>query len=331
MRKTVVPRSSRRPADVLPQVRARLRVQPGGRLVEEDQLRHVDQADGDVEPAALAAGHRLRLPLPQPVEVELAEQLLAALGRVGRAHPVEPGVVDDLLAGPGLGLRSSRSATRSRSGGGRRPGRRSGRSRPRWRCPRSGSSSVVSMRSVVVLPAPLGPRKPTISPAARRRGRRRRRRAPPACACGRCGRARGPWITPASISPRALTGVEQIRPGRAVSGRCPIPRFRTEDRSTVSVRHGAGTTSRPRARSRSRPRPGARHATARGRSATSAQSTGTSEHRPLHGTGRPPRAGRRRRKTASQTAVHRPSRRAARGSRRVTVRRPAARRRRRAG
>ena len=103
MRKTVVPRSSRRPLDVLPQVRPSLRVETRRRLVEEDQLRHVDEADGDVQPAPLPARHRLGLPLPEPVEVELPEQLPAALGGLGGAHAVEPGVVDDLLPRARLG------------------------------------------------------------------------------------------------------------------------------------------------------------------------------------------------------------------------------------
>jgi len=46
---------------VRPEIRAGLRVETGGRLVEEDQTRHVDQAQRDVEPAPLAAGQGLHL------------------------------------------------------------------------------------------------------------------------------------------------------------------------------------------------------------------------------------------------------------------------------
>ena len=104
MRKTVVPRSSRRPRMCSHRLARACGSRPVVGSSRKTSSGHVDQADGDVEPAPLAAGQRLGLPLPQPVEVELAEQLLAALGRLGRAHPVQPGVVDDLLAGPGVGV-----------------------------------------------------------------------------------------------------------------------------------------------------------------------------------------------------------------------------------
>ena len=86
--------------DVGPQVRAGLRVQPGGRLVEEHQARLVDEAHGDVEPSPLPAGHRLRLPVPQAVQLQLVEQLLAPPPSVDRGHPVEHPVVHHLVAGP---------------------------------------------------------------------------------------------------------------------------------------------------------------------------------------------------------------------------------------
>ena len=66
------------PGDVVPEVGPRLRVQAGRRLVEEHQRRVVDQAHHDVEPALLAARHVLGHPLPQALELELVEQLLAA-------------------------------------------------------------------------------------------------------------------------------------------------------------------------------------------------------------------------------------------------------------
>ena len=85
--------------DVGPQVRAGLRVQARGRLVEEHQGRLVDQAHGDVEPAPLATGHRLGLPVPQAVELELVEQLVPAPTGILRRHPVEHPVVGHLVTG----------------------------------------------------------------------------------------------------------------------------------------------------------------------------------------------------------------------------------------
>ena len=52
MRKTVVP-SSRSFADLVPHAGPRLRVETGRRLVEEEDLRPVDDPETDVEPARM--------------------------------------------------------------------------------------------------------------------------------------------------------------------------------------------------------------------------------------------------------------------------------------
>jgi hypothetical protein len=88
---------------VLPEVGARLRVEAGRRLVEEHELRRVDEAERDVEPPALAAGQRRARPVPEALEVHPGEQLPAAGRGVGPADAVEAGLVDDLLAGARLG------------------------------------------------------------------------------------------------------------------------------------------------------------------------------------------------------------------------------------
>ena len=59
--------------DHLPALAARGGVEPGGGLVEEEQLRVADQADGDLEPPALPA----------------AELRAAGVGPVGQAHHLE--------------------------------------------------------------------------------------------------------------------------------------------------------------------------------------------------------------------------------------------------
>src|SRR5207248_9109109 len=61
------------PPDQLPELSARLRVEPGRGLVQEQQLRTSDDAERDVEPAPLTAGQatgaRLALlPEPHPVD-----------------------------------------------------------------------------------------------------------------------------------------------------------------------------------------------------------------------------------------------------------------------
>ena len=99
MRKTVLPAPRAQVGDVGPEVGARLRVETGRRLVEEDELRVVHETHRDVEPAALAAGHRLRLAGPHALEVELVEELLARALGLGGADAVEQAVVDDLLTG----------------------------------------------------------------------------------------------------------------------------------------------------------------------------------------------------------------------------------------
>ena len=66
------------PVDRLPQREAAARVEPGGRLVEEHHGRVGDQRRGEIEPAAHAAGVRLRDAARDLEQVEALEQLVAA-------------------------------------------------------------------------------------------------------------------------------------------------------------------------------------------------------------------------------------------------------------
>ena len=105
VRKTVAPSLLRSPSMCSQRFARACGSRPGGRLVEEDQRRRVDEPHHDVEAPLLAAGHVLVHPLPEPVELELLEQLLALGHGVLAGHPVEHPVVDDLVAGVGAGER----------------------------------------------------------------------------------------------------------------------------------------------------------------------------------------------------------------------------------
>ena len=143
------------PADVIPQVRPALRVEPGRRLVEEQHRGLVHQAERDVEAAALTAGVGADPAVGELGEIEQLEQ-----GRDARQHLVR---CARRTAGPAAAGSPGQWRARRR----RRAGSRS-RSGPRTSCgcratskpatvavPESIGSSVVSIRSVVVLPGPV--------------------------------------------------------------------------------------------------------------------------------------------------------------------------------
>ncbi len=72
-------------ADDLPHAEAAARVEPGGRLVEEEQLRPADQRARKVEPPPHAARVRLRDPVGGAFEIERRQQLGCTLLGLGRA------------------------------------------------------------------------------------------------------------------------------------------------------------------------------------------------------------------------------------------------------
>ena len=86
------------PNEVLPQVCPALRIEPGRRLVEEQQARRVDHADRDVEPPPLATRECARLPAGERAELERLEQLVRPGRRVITGHAVAPALGDDLVA-----------------------------------------------------------------------------------------------------------------------------------------------------------------------------------------------------------------------------------------
>ena len=70
---------------------SRLRgIEPGGRLVQEQHPRTGDQRRGDVEPAAHAAGVRLRRPVGRVGEVEAGQQLVGPRPGLRLGQVVEP-------------------------------------------------------------------------------------------------------------------------------------------------------------------------------------------------------------------------------------------------
>ena len=144
-------------ADDVPHLVARARVEPGGRLVEEHELRGDDDAGRDVEPPP----HPARVVLDQPRgglgEAEGLEQLAGALlgrGAPQAEQPADAGSGSRGRSGPRRRRRAGRSGSPRRA---RRPASET-MSCPSTRAlPASGWISVASMRIVVVFPAPFGP------------------------------------------------------------------------------------------------------------------------------------------------------------------------------
>ena len=131
MRRIVI-RSSRGEArDLAPHVRAGLGVEPGGRLVEEEPRRVVDQPHRDVESSLHPARVGLRRPAGRGGQLEPLEQLgdpsPQRVGPAGRrSRPEARGSRG--RSPPG---RNHASARRRRSSGGRGPGVRARRARRR--------------------------------------------------------------------------------------------------------------------------------------------------------------------------------------------------------
>ena len=147
-------------ADHGPQVAAAARVESCRRLVEEQHRRAGDECTGEVEPATHATRVRLRRPVAGVGEVELLEQLACPDPESAGAEVVqapdhvevlEPGEVlvdGGVLAGDAdLATGFGRIGEHVDTGD-------DGRAE-------SGRSSVVRMRTAVVLPAPFGPSRPS--------------------------------------------------------------------------------------------------------------------------------------------------------------------------
>ena len=154
-------------ADQVVEVAPGLGVEAGGRLVEEEQLGAAHQADGDVEPAALAAGQAHDRPAGLVGQADPGEQVVG----VPRPGPVRRGVRPVELARGGPAVRAPASGRgRARTAGRRRaapatPRRRAaGPRRGRCTSPADGARKPSRISIVVVLPAPFGPSRATTSP-----------------------------------------------------------------------------------------------------------------------------------------------------------------------
>ena len=152
-------------AQHLPQLHPRARVEARGRLVEEQHRRRRDQAHREVEPSPHAAGVGLGGAVAGVGEREALEQLVARAPDVGRVEAVELADQAEVLPTgqqlvDGRGLPGQPHAAAH--------GRRA-RSRMSWPATRAvpavGRVRVVIIRTVVVLPAPLGPSSPSTEPS----------------------------------------------------------------------------------------------------------------------------------------------------------------------
>ena len=83
---------------------ARLGVEAGGRLVEEEDARPVDEPERDVEPALHPAGVAAHDPVGRVGEPDELEQLVHALLQLGAAHAVDPALQHQVLAAGGLAV-----------------------------------------------------------------------------------------------------------------------------------------------------------------------------------------------------------------------------------
>ena len=94
-------------ADVAPEVGPALRIETRGRLVEEQQPRHVDEPHRDVEPTPLPTGQGADDPALGAREIEPLHQLGGAAASLGGGDAVEPGLDDELLADQAVGARAA--------------------------------------------------------------------------------------------------------------------------------------------------------------------------------------------------------------------------------
>ena len=149
------------PADQPEHVVAAGRVEAVGRLVEQHQLRVVDQRLGELDPLLHAGRVAADRPVPLLVEPDVAQRVGGALPGRGPRQPGHPGHVHDELGGRHVRRQAVVLGHVARPARGSR--------RPRWRrrgrAPWPGRTSAGSSPSTILisvdLPAPLAPISPT--------------------------------------------------------------------------------------------------------------------------------------------------------------------------
>ena len=163
---TSVPACDQR-ADRLPELDPAARVEPRGRLVEQQQPRRPDEARAEIEPAAHAARVGARQPVAVVHQPELLEHGRRARPRRPAALPEQARDHLEVLA-PGHRRLDRRELPREPDHPpDRAPGPCGRRGRRRAACPSSARSSVATVRTNVVLPAPFGPSTATTCPCVR--------------------------------------------------------------------------------------------------------------------------------------------------------------------
>ena len=153
------------PRHLRPDTVARNRIQADGGFVEDQQRRPVHQRLGQFEPAHHAAGVRAGQVVGDVEQLHRVQRLVdAGAALLARARRTA-GRTGRRSACPSAPTRSRVVVAHSRCSGGC-PRCRAGSRSPKIRTsPSCTGVSVVSTRTTVVLPAPLGPSRPTVSPA----------------------------------------------------------------------------------------------------------------------------------------------------------------------
>ena len=143
-----------------PERAAALQVEAGGGLVEEKDARPVHERERQVEPPLHAPRVAADLAVGRLGEAHPLEQRVTASPPLLTAHAVEGGLQLHVLASGEERIERRLLEGRPDRGADRRTLAAPRRVPPRAPCPTLGGSRVVSMCTVVDLPAPLGPRKP---------------------------------------------------------------------------------------------------------------------------------------------------------------------------
>ena len=146
----------------LPELAARHRIDAGGRLVEHDHLRLVDQRAGQRELLLHAAGQLIGEPPAESRQLRHLEQAIAA--RVEVAHAVDLREERDVLVDAEVAVEREALRQVADRAGDVAVLLRPDPCRARGSLPLSTCSSPQIARIAVVLPAPSGPISPNISP-----------------------------------------------------------------------------------------------------------------------------------------------------------------------